>query len=381
MTVGVWQKALAQEVLEPEKRLVCRFLSGESVFRHGRALIVQLPEGRNTLITSWLNGGYREDLRAVFNSQTIDDVHGHLKIEEYSLYLKVMAERLGLDPERTSGLSTAVHMDNASIVTKSYQSTSVTAIVTGGVEGNGGRAGDPASYNEVRGVEPIGGTIVTMLLVNGDMPKHTMARAIMTATEAKSCALQQLMAPSRYSTGIATGSGTDQIAIISDRDSSNRLTDAGKHSKLGELIGKCVIEATTEALNKHGGLNPASQRDAMVRLKRYRINENDCWTASAQFPGNIGEAEFRSSLRNLSREPEMVAAIGSILHIVDEVSWGLIPEEEGNRFGNNMIARLPQILRAGPEGDSKLMINEASPILANLVSGLAQMVKEGGARE
>lgn len=380
MTVEMWQKALDQEVLEPEKRLVCKLPSGESVFRHGRALIVQMPEGRNTLVTSWLNGGYREDLRAVFNNQTIDSVHGHMGIEEYSLYLRAMAERLGLDPERTSGLSTAVNMDNASIVTKSFQSTSVTAIVTAGVEGNGGRAGDPASYNEVRGVEPVGGTIVTMLLVSGDMPKHAMARAIMTATEAKTCALQQLMAPSKYSTGIATGSGTDQIAIISDRDSSNRLTDAGKHSKLGELIGKSVIEATTAALNKHGGLNPLSQRDVMVRLKRYRIDASDCWKASSRFPGDIGEEEFRSSLRVLSKRPELVAAVGSILHIADEISWGLIPEDEGNRFGNNMIARLPQIVGMGSGWSGQLSIDEAGPMLANLVMGLAQMAKEGGAR-
>jgi adenosylcobinamide hydrolase len=64
-------------------------------------------------------------------------------------------------------------MDNATVVTNKYKATEVTAIVTAGVEGNGGRAGDPASYNEVRGVEPVGGTIVTMLLVNGDMPEHT----------------------------------------------------------------------------------------------------------------------------------------------------------------------------------------------------------------
>lgn len=380
MAIEVWQKALAQEVLEPERRLVCRLPSGESVFRHGRALVVQLPEGRSTLITSWLNGGYREDLKAVFNNQTMDDVHGHMRIDEYSLYLKVMAERLGLDPERTSGLSTAVHMDNASIVTKSYQSTTVTAIVTAGVEGNGGRAGDPASYNEVRGVEPIGGTIVTMLLIGGDMPKHAMARAIMTATEAKSCALQQLMARSRYSTGIATGSGTDQIAIITDRGSSNRLTDAGKHSKLGELIGQSVIEATTAALNKHGGMNPISQRDALVRLKRYHIDESDCWKAYTQLPGSMEEADFRSSLRKLAKRPELVAAVGSILHIADEVSWGLIPVAEGNRFANHIIVRLPQMVGIGSERDCQIEVDETSPMLTNLVTGLAQMVKERGAR-
>ncbi|MFA6225059.1 MAG: hypothetical protein WC620_02505 [Methanoregula sp.] len=31
------------------------------------SLIVRFPGPRNVLSTSWLNGGYREDLKAIFN--------------------------------------------------------------------------------------------------------------------------------------------------------------------------------------------------------------------------------------------------------------------------------------------------------------------------
>ena len=94
----------------------------------------------------------------------------------------------------------------------------------------------------------------------------------------------------------------------------------------------------------------------------------------------MGEEEFRSSLRALSKRPELVAAVGSLLHIADEISWGLIPEDEGNRFGNSMIARLPQMVGMGSGWSGQLSIDEAGPMLANLVMGLAQMAKEGGAR-
>lgn len=377
MTAVTWQSVMEQEVVEKERRLIRRFQSGECLYRQGRVLMLILPEGRRTLVTSYMNGGYQEGLQAVFNSQTIDGDHALVKIEDYSQFLRATAEQVGLDPERCAGLSTAARMDNAALVTKRFKATEVTAIVTAGIECNGGRAGDPAAYNEVRGVEFLGGTIVTMLLINGDLPRQTMARAIMTATEAKTCALQQLMAHSRYSTGIATGSGTDQIAIIADPGSSNRLTDAGKHSKLGELVGQCVIEATSQALDKQNGLNPLSQRNALVRLQRFRVTERDIWMSSQKFPGSCGEQDFLRSLSALAGRPDVVAATGSILHLMDEISWGLIPEDVGRRMGAALVKDLPRTLNAPEEGLPDLVVDEAVDPVPNLVDGLAQMAKYG----
>lgn len=364
-------------MVEKERRLVRRFQSGEGLYRQGRVLMLLLPEGRRTLATSYMNGGYREGLQAVFNSQSIEGDHDLVRIEDYTQYLKATAEQVGLDPERCAGLSTAARMDNAAVVTKRFKATEVTAIVTAGIEVNGGRAGDPAAYNEVRGVEFLGGTIITMLLINSDLPRQTMARAIMTAAEAKACALQQLMAPSRYSTGIATGSGTDQIAVIADPGSSNRLTDAGKHSKLGELIGQTVIEATTQALDKQNGLNPLSQRNALVRLQRFRVTEREVWTSSLNFPGICTEQGFYQSLRRLAERPDVVAATGSILHLKDEMSWGLIPEDVGRRMGSAMVKGLPQMLGVHREGCTDLTVEETEDPVSNLVNGLAQMAKCG----
>ena len=67
----------------------------------------------------------------------------------------------------------------------------------------------------------------------------TLLEAFMTATEAKTVALNNLKIPSQYSNGYATGTGTDGLAIFSNLESETFLTNAGKHSKLGELIGNC----------------------------------------------------------------------------------------------------------------------------------------------
>ncbi len=370
-----WEEAVASDKAPVEKRLIKKLGSGESIYRQGRLLVVDLPDTRDTLATTWLGGGYRDDLKTVFNSQVYEGTHDLMKTGDFTKYIRTIAEKIGLDPNRCCGLSTAANMDNAGIVSRAFRSTGVTAIITAGVEGNGGRAGDPASYNEATGFEKVGGTIVTMLVIDADIPKHTMARAIMTASEAKACALQELMAPSLYSNGIATGSGTDQIAIICNPNSSNHITDAGKHSKLGELIGKNVIEATKIALEKQNGLNAAYQCDALRRLKRYKFTENDCWISVKSSWRTKDSADFSRKLKAISKSPEMVALVSSIIHINDEIDWGMIPEKEGKRIGLALIQRMPEILTIDGSAPASIKIHSSKTLMDNLVGGISQMVR------
>lgn len=196
-------------------------------------------------------------------------------------YLKDVTRNLGLDPKTATGLITRAKMKNTAIVMESFRDLTVTAMVTAGIAKNGGRAGDLASYYENgNSVEPVGGTINTILLINADLPEYTMTRAVMTATEVKTVALQQLMARSIYSTGIATGSGTDMIVIVANPNSTQHLSNAGKHSKLGELIGRTVMQATHAALEMETGLSPASQRDVLVRLSRFGIKDEELLNAA-----------------------------------------------------------------------------------------------------
>ncbi|MDO9539816.1 MAG: adenosylcobinamide amidohydrolase [Methanocalculus sp.] len=285
------------------------------------------------LSTSWLNGGFRENLTAVFNHQmplaACDACHANGGVKTY---LEDVAASLSLDPAATSGLITRAEMRNAAIVSATHLDLYVTAVVTAGIDKNGGRAGDPSSYHETGGrFEPVGGTINTILIIGADLPEYAMTRAVMTATEAKVAALQQLMARSIYSSGIATGSGTDMIAIVTNPGSPHHLSDTGKHSKLGELIGITVIRATIAALEKETGLSPASQRDVLVRLSRFGITEEDLWKDAVQrgYVKNTRPEErerFMQYLKSWAREPGAVAQAAAALHVLDEVGWGLLPQ-------------------------------------------------------
>jgi adenosylcobinamide amidohydrolase len=98
------------------------------------------------------------------------------------------------------------------------------------------------------------GTINVILLTNAVLSDGAMARAIITATEAKTAALQDLNVRStscpQYQ---ATGTGTDNMIVVSGAGRSTPLRLTSGHTKMGELIGFSTKTAIAEALKKHDG--------------------------------------------------------------------------------------------------------------------------------
>lgn len=362
-------------------KLIFETSGGEKVYRSENSVVVKLPPNRNSITTSYINGGYQENLEAIFNHEP-NPTRGHCghdleggSVEEY---IKIQSKRLGLNPEKTAAMMTAAKMKNAAISTRTFRDLEVTAIVTAGIEVNGGRAGDPANWHEENGSTVyVGGTINTFLILSSYLPAHALTRVIMTATEAKTVAIQQLMAPSRYSNGIATGSGTDQISVISNMSSPNVLTWAGKHSKLGELVALCIIDATTEALDKQTCLNPLTQRDMLVRLNRFGINEDKYWETAALIEGENKKPVFIENLREFSKNPSVVAMTTSLLHIIDEINWGLIPEKSGKNAAYSVMKTLPEMIAVKNQPDFEHLIDEKMTIIENWIRISSWCIKIG----
>ncbi|RDV80729.1 adenosylcobinamide amidohydrolase [Ammonifex thiophilus] len=352
--------------------------SGEEIFLHGDSLIVLFPAPRRVVSTARLNGGYREDIKAVFNHHVPPCSHGHdpktLPGRSWEGYLAYTAQELGLSPKHSVGLLTAARMENASCKSERYRNLEVTAIVTAGVDVNGGRAGDPARYYEEEGKWIfVGGTINIILLINGNLPPHTLVRSVVTATEAKAAALQELMVPSRYSRGLATGSGTDQIVAVADQESPYRFSDAGKHSKLGELIGAVVKEAVKEALEKETGLNAQRQKNFLVRLQRYNLGPEEFWQQAEKEGGNLAREAYLSRLNQLAREEKMVALTAALLHLLDEQEWGLLSQEAVKEIGCRLISSYLPV-----EAPQKTVKNPADDLLRLLVRGVNRLISSWG---
>ncbi|BCB95961.1 hypothetical protein JZK55_08830 [Dissulfurispira thermophila] len=238
-------------------------LKGEREGLWEKSLIVKFPERRRVLST---NDGF-VDARAVVNHsahpelwkrvcqemKTKDEVGGKVysrKIQER------IAERLGIRSEDIAQMATAADMDNLAVVTKTLKPFVVTALVTAGAKTNALRTGvDEGTH--VEGDVPKG-TVNIIILTNARLTDGAMARAIITATEAKTAAFEDLKVPSSYTKDVqATGTGTDSVIVVSGTKGP-QVTYTGGHSRIGELIGKAVYEAVVEAIGKQNGFRKSN---------------------------------------------------------------------------------------------------------------------------
>jgi len=223
-----------------------------------KSLIVQFAEKRRTLGT--LDGFV--DAYAVLNHsahpmlwQKVSEKFMSQDGRGGKLYTEFMqqkvADDLKLNKSNINKMATAANMDNLAVVTKEFKPLTVTVLATGGARTNAIRTGvDESSHIEDE--EPKG-TINVVLLTNAVLTDGAMARAIITMTEAKTAALEDLKVPSSYTKSVqATGTGTDSIIVVSGV-TGPKATYTGGHSKIGEMIGKATYEAVVEALGKQNG--------------------------------------------------------------------------------------------------------------------------------
>ena len=303
-------------------RLIFKTSTDDEIFYLTDTILVKFNVNRNGLSTSQLNGGTNDLYKTVFNQHLSQDRIDYLESHDVCEYLINECGLLDVDFRYSTGLITLAEMKNLSIVTKSFKNTEVTAIATAGVRTNASSAGDPSAYWQENG-EYHFGTINIILLTNVHLEKSTLSEAFMTVCEAKSVALNNLRIPSQYSNRYATGTGTDGVAIFSNLDSDNTLTNAGKHSKLGELIANAVIESVTKAIGKQVWITNKTQSNALVRLNRYKLDINEFYKSL-----DCDKFEFIKQLRTDAKNQRNVAVTTSVLNLIDEVENNLIEKDD-----------------------------------------------------
>jgi len=184
----------------------------------------------------------------------------NIGLQEITEYICRFADRL---KKNSSFLFTGVTMDSLAVKRESFKDMEVYAIVTAGVTSNAVRmSADEGMFYEL-------GTINIILLPNVRLTGRAMQRAIISATEAKTAALQDLDIRSKYSPLYhqATGTGTDNIIVV--EGSGKDIDNAGGHSKMGELIARAVYSAVSEGISKQNGI--VSKRDIFQRLEEREI--------------------------------------------------------------------------------------------------------------
>jgi len=202
-----------------------------------RTLIVTFPEWYRVLSWAPLGGGTVE-ARTILNHQV--DIHEHPTLEP-EIYLRNLARRLDM-PFPVVGLMTGVSMERLVRKVGQHAGLTIECFATVGLS-NALAAGDPATYEEHLG------TINLIVVVSRPLTPPAMIEAVQLVTEAKTAALMDAAIRSTVSNTVATGTGTDCIALACP-GGTPAYRYCGKHTKLGELIGRGVFEAMREGIRK-----------------------------------------------------------------------------------------------------------------------------------
>lgn len=151
--------------------------------------------------------------------------------------------------EETVVLLTAARVNQGCWRHISEATVRLSVFVTAGV-GNAARAGQPYPvFWATKKYVP--GTINIVILVDGELTQAAMTGAVITATEAKTAALQDLMVKDIQGR-MATGTGTDAIVIASTQKKVGKYQHlyAGLSSPFGNALGKEVYQAVKNAVIK-----------------------------------------------------------------------------------------------------------------------------------
>jgi adenosylcobinamide amidohydrolase len=353
--------------------------------RRGRYLVVAFARPHRVLGTCRVNGGMSESLTHLANHQSCEGV-AHLARYEAVLGLGALdyharsCSEAGLPPETTALMGTAANMQCAVVAHASAEDLRATVVATAGVTGNAVRAGDPAAWHEeAEGSRPArrgscggkagqtrsegpsvvdpppdesgSGTIVTLVLINRPCTPACLVRAATMVTEAKSTALLDLRMPSLQSASLATGTGTDQLAIAAPlaREAEWERHWAGGHNPLGELLGRATHDAVARCLLLQNGILPELRRTICAALSRFGCDEATLQTCAESELDAPAAAVFVANLQAIVHDPHSAAAAYGLAEILDLVRAGVLRAEVAREAILNQAALLGAAVAVKPE--------------------------------
>jgi adenosylcobinamide amidohydrolase len=210
-----------------------------------RTIVIELPANYRVLGWAPMGGGLKR-AAVILNHQIAID--NRAAVESPAVCLSRLARSLGFLPHRVVAMMTGADVRRGGFVTMRRGDLAVSAWCSAGCS-NALRAGDraTASYEQP-------GTINIALAINKSVTVALLAEALELAVEARVLAVQQASLMSVRSGLPATGTGTDCIVVAAAASSINEnggiINYCGKHTLLGELIGRVVLKSCTIALNR-----------------------------------------------------------------------------------------------------------------------------------
>lgn len=145
------------------------------------------------------------------------------------------------------GMMTAASMDSYRLRRQVLQGVEIVALVTCGLN-NARRVGDVAEYRSMVSQPQQAGTINIVVVSSARLAPAAMVEATMMITEAKTAALVEAGITSALSQQLATGTGTDVVAVVGGHG-PQQVQYCGKHVLFGEVLGRLVFEAVADSVS------------------------------------------------------------------------------------------------------------------------------------
>lgn len=248
-------------------------IRGASLSVSPEALVLSLSHHCDSLSTAIWGGGERKISHAL--NQRLTSYYPSEKDfpgGSVQMWLKRCAEEKGLSPEDCAVLMTSADVSLFSHQVFEGNGWTVETLAAGGCEKTACRAGSDPLYEENAGNFFPVGTVNLIVLTDAALPPGIRARALLTLTEGKTAAFQDLGIADIHTGLPATGTCTDGITFLSDPEGPV-LTDAGTFSVFGAALAKTARDAVRECILRRGrpwNASPALRTPSPCSLEELR---------------------------------------------------------------------------------------------------------------
>jgi adenosylcobinamide amidohydrolase len=272
--------------------------------------------GLLTVSSAIYNGGFKR-VKAILNIQ-VPESYSDITLHEDPLRLvKASSAKVGVH-DNYLAMITAAKIKNMMHVTKIDGDITVNVVATAG-------ASHGESAGETINAEHLDGTINIIVVINGNPTDSCLVAAFVTATEAKTAALNDLDIRSRYSGELATGSITDSLSVATT-NTGQVIELGGPASKLGQLVASCVREAVYVALQKQDGTLPT--RSVVERLRARHLSVEKLAAELSKIGSlDADEKAIAERVNAILTNPLYASFLLAAAKLDDDIKKGLIPSE------------------------------------------------------
>lgn len=283
-------------------------------------LAVISPCELTTLSSGIYNGGYRK-VKAILNV-SVPDGYSDKHLHDDPINLVYDAQKNLQITTDYVAMITAAKIENMSVITKQNGAVAITVVATAGWR-HGESAGEKIQADHMPS------TINIIVFLDGNPTDSCLVSLFLTATEAKTAAMNDYDIRSRYSGDPATGTITDSLSVAATGQGET-IELGGPASTIGQLVAEAVRQAVKEAADKQEGRHPG--RPLSRRLaERHLSIEKLAGELSKVSAFSLDEKALAIELeRVLGSDSVSAVFLLSAAKLDEEYKKGLIPSEMGD---------------------------------------------------